>query len=619
MKLPTLFKAAFAAAFCFVSMAQANTQPNIVLITVDDLGFEDLAVHGNPVAQTPHLDALAKGSVQFTDFQVTPVCATTRAALLTGRHTYKTGVSGVHGGRDFMKLDEVLISELLKENGYATGTWGKWHVGKTAGYYPWDRGFDDAYYAELYVHENSRGLYNGEPVKHDKWASEVITDYAIEFIESNKRQPFFAYLSFLAPHEPWWAPESYVEPYRKQGLREPVAQLYGMISEMDAEVGRLMAYLEKAKLADNTLVIFLSDNGPWYDSSNLGAMTKDEWQQRNPGRYNGNKGQSWQNGVKSPLFIRWANELKPGKVTHLTDVTDLTPTLLELTQTSRDLPKLPLDGVSFARSLKQLERVKAPQRPAPVMIGSHDVISKKPRFNQWTPVDAKAKAKIHPKNQWVAIRSEQYKLLQHPANDKPGYPKDYQGYLLIDMKADPKEQTNLYQQKPELAQQMTQQLLQGYQSILDAPNSYQPPVFQISLDGADVSVVNAFGPDATWGNTQSKAHALVMKKPGDGASYSIQTYEAGRYRAYLKQRSTSASAGIVVSLSSEKSQLTHQLAGDKTEYLGTLELPEGYSQLTFKFVENQSQKHWAELNALRRIYLIKAESQAKPEDLAVPN
>ncbi|WP_087507693.1 sulfatase-like hydrolase/transferase [Neiella marina] len=609
-----------AACMAAVLPAQAAKQPNIVLITADDLGFDDLSIHGNSVVTTPHLDQLAKQSVQFSDFQVTPVCSTTRAALLTGRHHYKTGVSGVHGGRDFMKLDEVLVSQLLKENGYATGTWGKWHVGKTAGYYPWDRGFDDGYYAELYVHENSIGLHNGKAVKHNAWVSDVITKYAIDFIDDNKQQPFFAYLSFLAPHEPWLAPDQFVEPYRQKGLREPVAQLYGMISEMDHHIGRLMAYLDESGLADNTIVLFLSDNGPWFDSSNLGAMTQQEWQQRNPNQYNGNKGQAWQNGIKSPLFVRWQGQFPAGKVHHLTSVMDVVPTLLELTGTKRQVAQLPLDGGSFAASLQQPTQAKAIERPTPVMVASHDVIANKPLFNQWTPVDDVAKQAINPSEQWVAWRTEQYKLHQFPPMDRKGYPRPHQGYVLVDMKADPKERSNIYLKEPELAKRLTAELLEGYQAIIDSPDSYKPPVYQIALEQADVSVVNAFGPSATWGNTRSKAHTLSqLKQMGDGAMYDIHVHQAGRYKVYLKQRQAIAAAGMEVALKQGLQTLEHELDETELQLLGELELDSGPQKFSFELTGNQSMKHWASLDGLRRFFFVKVDSQAQPEDLPLPN
>ena len=193
---------------------------NVLLLLADDMGFDDLSIHGNPYITSTNLDKLARESVQFSDFSVTPVCSTTRASLLTGRDFYKTGVSGVHGGRDFLHRSETLMSDLFKNSGYNTGMWGKWHVGKTEGYLPWDRGFDEAYYAELYDHETSHGYHNGKLVEHKPWVSEVVTDYAIDFMQRSKEesQPFFAHVSYLAPHEPWLAPDEYVTPLVKARL-----------------------------------------------------------------------------------------------------------------------------------------------------------------------------------------------------------------------------------------------------------------------------------------------------------------------------------------------------------------------------------------------------------------
>ena len=154
------------------------------------MGFSDLAVHGNPYISTPNLDKLANEGVQFSQFYVTPVCATTRATLLTGRHHLKTGVTHVHGGKDFLHLSETTLAERLKEAGYKTGMWGKWHSGKTKGYFPWERGFDEAYMAGLYQFTNNKGLFNGKLKQHSGWTTEILTDFALDFINRNKEAPF---------------------------------------------------------------------------------------------------------------------------------------------------------------------------------------------------------------------------------------------------------------------------------------------------------------------------------------------------------------------------------------------------------------------------------------------
>jgi len=211
--------------------------PNILLIQVDDLGIGDLAVNGNRFIETPNIDKLAGEAVSYKDFYVNTLCAPSRATLLTGRDFWKTGVSGVHGGRDYVNLNEVMFPELLKQSGYATGMWGKWHSGKTDGYFPWDRGFDEAYYATLYNYFNNVGLLNGERVETKGWATDRITDFAIDFIKRNSKKKFFVYVSYMAPHEPWYAPDEYTEKYTNKGLSKALSTLYGMIDLVDFNVG----------------------------------------------------------------------------------------------------------------------------------------------------------------------------------------------------------------------------------------------------------------------------------------------------------------------------------------------------------------------------------------------
>ena len=197
--------------FGFSQDKSMGSRPNILLIQTDDMGYDDMSFNGRKDLETPHLDKLASQSVRFTDFTVASVCAPSRAMLLTGRHFLKTGVAGVHGGHDFINLDETLLPELFKEAGYATGMFGKWHSGKTDGYFPWDRGFDEAYMAKLYQYFPSEGRYNDVAVKEQRWSTEVITDYGIDFIRKHKDKPFFAYVSYFDPHGLWRAPEEKVK------------------------------------------------------------------------------------------------------------------------------------------------------------------------------------------------------------------------------------------------------------------------------------------------------------------------------------------------------------------------------------------------------------------------
>jgi uncharacterized sulfatase len=596
---------------------KSNKQPNILLITADDLGFDDLSIHRNPIVTTPNLDRLAAQSVQFSDFAVSPVCSTTRASLLTGRHFYKTGVSGVHGGRDYLNRKETLLSEMLQDSGYTTGLWGKWHLGKSEGYYPWDRGFDQGYYAELYRHQNSFGFLNGQKVEHQAWVSEVVTDYAIDFMQTSHSQgkPFFAYASFLAPHEPWLAPERFVAPYLKKGERPATANLYGMISEMDFHIGRLLKYLDQSGLADDTLVIFMSDNGPWWDSSNYGAMTKQEWHDRNPSNMKGNKGQIWQNGIRSPLFVKLGNTFTPKTVKRFVNVNDILPTLLEATNTAIPKNNQPIDGQSFWPYL--LGNTQGDNTRFS-LIASHDVVSNKPLFNQWTPIDTQARKDIHYAQQLIGLRNEEYKLILNPAMDRENYPQSVDNYLLFDMQTDPLESSNIFLSKPEVAAKMVGQLELEFETLLNDPDSFSTPVYLVG-SSQPISVINGFGPSRTSGNTQSKAHVLTgMKQKGDSADYDIEVQKTNTYKLYIKQRNTDG-AGLKVQVTVQKQKIAEQLNGELTQYLGKVTLTEGVSKLRLEVLANNSIKPWAQITGLRRIFLVPEGSQLNPMEYALLN
>ena len=597
----------------FLGSAEANNKPNILLITADDLGFDDLSLHQHPYIETPNLDKLAERSVQFSDFSVTPVCSTTRAALLTGRDFYKTGVSGVHGGRDYMHLSETLLSQVLQQAGYKTGMWGKWHIGKSEGYYPWDRGFDEAYYAELYQHKNSHGFLNGKPVAHQKWVSDVVTNYALEFISANKDKPFFAYVSYLAPHEPWLAPSKFVTPLEHKGLRPAIANLYGMVNEMDHHIGRLMTFLDDNKLLSNTIIIFLSDNGPWWDSSNFGAMTQDEWEQRNPSHMNGHKGQSWQNGIRSPLFIHWPEQWKPAVVNRYVDVKDIMPTLMSLLKLTHKGLK-PLDGQSF---LPYLQGQTQGENNRITYIASHDVISGKANFNQWTPIDDIARQNMVFTNQLIGLRTERFKLLLNPSMDGDSYPAPVNGLSLFDMQNDPLEQHNVINKYPDLARSLTVQLERKFFTLLQSHDSYLPPIYFVGRQA--VSIVNGFGPASTSGNTKSGPHHLKnMRSPGDHASYRINVLRPGNYQVYLSQ-SNHDSVGLAIELSVSGDRLAHQFSEAPMQKLGTLKLAAGHQTLRLSLIANNSQKPWSAINGLRRIFLVPEGSDIDPATWPTPH
>ncbi|MEM8601781.1 MAG: arylsulfatase, partial [Bacteroidota bacterium] len=320
--------------------AQADddtVRPNVLLIMTDDQGWGDLRVHGNPDLDTPVLDALARESVRFDRFYVSSVCAPTRASLLTGRDHLRTGVQWVTGGLETMRPEEVTIAEVYRDAGYATGLFGKWHSGA---HYPADprgQGFETVFgfiAGHLNNYFDTDLLHSGELVETEGYITDVLTDAAINFIEAERDHPFFAYVPYNAPHSPFQVPDAYFDKYVERGFDARMASIYGMVENIDTNVGRLLAALDATGQAEQTIVVFLTDNGP------------------NGVRYNGGmrgtKASVHEGGVRVPLFIRYPNQLPADHVVRpLAAHIDLLPTLAELS----DVPlpdSLDLDGRSLA-------------------------------------------------------------------------------------------------------------------------------------------------------------------------------------------------------------------------------------------------------------------------------
>src|SRR5215212_1170239 len=281
--------------------AAEPSRPNVILILADDLGYGDLACYGHAKFKTPHLDRMAAEGMRLTQFNTpTPFCAPTRASLMTGRYPFRCGLTANPApdfGGQYLDLglptSEVTVAQLFRDAGYATGMVGKWHLGHTKKeYYPVRRGFDE-YLGILYSNDmRPVQLIDGEKVIEYPVVQATLTkrytERALKFIERNKEKPFFLYFAHAMPHKPLAASEKY---YQKTG-----AGLYGdVIAELDASVGQVLAKLKELKLDDNTLVVFTSDNGPWFGGSTGGLR--------------GMKGTSWEGGYRVPFIARW-----PGKI-----------------------------------------------------------------------------------------------------------------------------------------------------------------------------------------------------------------------------------------------------------------------------------------------------------------
>ena len=511
----------------YSGLNNAQEIPNILLIQVDDLGVGDLAVYGNRFIRTPNIDMLAGEAVSYKDFYVNALCAPSRASLLAGRDFWKTGVSGVHGGRDYVNLDEVLFPKLLQQSGYVTGMWGKWHSGKTDGYFPWDRGFDEAYYATLYNHFNNVGLLNGKRVETKGWATDRITDFTIDFIKRNSGKKFLAYVSYMAPHEPWYAPEEYTEKYTKLGLSKPLSTLYGMIEQVDSNVGRLLKTLEETGIDKSTVVIFLSDNGPIQYCSRFGKLSDEDWGLRNQHGLRGAKGTIWENGVKSPLFIRWEGKTTPRIQYSICSITDIFPTILNLAGINPKKINVTLDG----EDLKPLDPDSFDQENRIIFRSTHN-----PRFPEefaqneernlpYYPINSKIKENLSADEQTISVRDNRFKLVQQNSND-----------FLFDMFLDPRE-TNAINDKDDITKELKNQLWHWFDEVKNEPHAFGWPVHQIGFAGRKQTKIYACSPSELSSRLDNHGHYLAnWKKEGDYAKYKINVCTPGKYQINLVYR-----------------------------------------------------------------------------------
>jgi arylsulfatase A-like enzyme len=452
-------------------------RPNIVLIITDDQGYGDLSLTGNSVLQTPHIDSLARDGMRFENFYVCPVCAPTRASLLTGRYYYRTGVVDTYLGRAMMRPSEITIAEMLRDNEYRTGIFGKWHLGDNYPMRPQDQGFETTLVhagggigqpsdpPEGNSYMDPKLYENGKLKQFQGYCTDVYTDGAIEFIEKHHKEPFFCYLATNAPHTPLEVPDEWVSPFRNSDIDDPTARIYAMVKNIDDNVGRLLKKLDELGIANNTVVMFLTDNGP-----------------QQPGRYNGNmrglKTTVYQGGIRVPLLVRWPGKVEPASETRrIAAHLDIVPTICEITGTA-----LPRDRDLDGRSLM------------PLFQGRSSAWADRTIFTQWHRGDMP-----NPRQAAAAI-TERYKLV---LNATPS-----SGVELFDLVADPAETTNLSDKLP----QITQELLRRYDRWFERvtpEGGYGPVRIWLGDDHENPSTLTRQdwrGPRAGWGKDDVLGH-----------------------------------------------------------------------------------------------------------------
>ena len=336
----------------------SSPRPNVILILADDLAVGDLS-EANERCRTPNLDRLASQSVCFDQaYSASCVCAPARAALLTGRYPHRTGVVTLNMNK-YPKLTrlhpaEITIANLMKKAGYATGLIGKWHVGRGKQFHPLARGFDEfeGFDGSQVLSYFNYGLDVGgkiQEVEH-KYLTDDLNGRAINFVRRHRSRPFFLHLAHYAPHRPLEAPVNVIDSYKRQGFGESTATIYAMIEVMDRGIGQLLDELDSLGLAEKTIVIFASDNGP--DPITGIRFNRD---------LRGTKYQVYEGGIRVPLFVRWTGSVDPGERGQPVHFVDFLPTILELCQIEPHLPNA-IDGKSFAGVLRNADAPFAPLR-----------------------------------------------------------------------------------------------------------------------------------------------------------------------------------------------------------------------------------------------------------------
>lgn len=336
-------------------------KPNIIFVITDDQGYGDLGCHGNKYVQTPNLDKFYEDSIRLTDYHVGPTCAPTRAGIMTGHYANSTGVWHTIGGRSLLRKNEWTLPAALKENGYETAIFGKWHLGDSYPYRPQDRGFNTTvvhggggvgqatdYWGNDYFDDTYQ--LNGENVPFKGYCTDVFFSKALDFIEENKENPFFCYIATNAPHAPYNVPKKYYNLYKDNPeIPDSRARFYGMITNIDENFGKLEEKLKELDLIDNTILIFMTDNG------SSGGCNTDENHFPIDG-YNaglrGLKGCEYEGGHRVPFFIRYNKKnINGGKdVNDLCANIDIMPTILEFCGIEKK-ENISFDGTSIAKLL----------------------------------------------------------------------------------------------------------------------------------------------------------------------------------------------------------------------------------------------------------------------------
>jgi arylsulfatase A-like enzyme len=486
------------------AFVQAQTpRPNVVLIVSDDQGYGDFSAHGNPVLKTPNLDKLRGESVRFSDFHVAPMCTPTRAQLMTGQDALRNGATSVTAGRSYIRRGIPLMSEIFQQNRYRTALFGKWHLGDSYPNWPHQRGFDEAVHhmgwginslADHWLNDNFDDWYrhNGKLEQYKGYCTDVWFDLSMNWMKERaaKQEPFFLYLPTNAPHGPLWVADKYSQPYQGKGP----AAFFGMIANLDENIGRLEAFLQASGLRDNTIVLFFNDNGGTAGVRTFNAGMR------------GQKTTNYEGGHRAALFVRWPNgRLQSKDVDTPAQVQDLLPTLIELLKLKKPA-RAKFDGVSIASLLRG---GSLPDRKFVVQYGQT------------------------PKKWDAAVVWNKWRLVN--------------GEELYDLKTDPAQEQNVAAQHPEIFQQLRRHYETWWAGVEPRLNDF----YHISLGAPQENPVTLTAID--WANVYCD-NVVNCVRPGQKQNgvWHVRIERSGAYEIALRRWPKEADAALTANLPAVK-------------------------------------------------------------------
>ena len=472
------------------AFAASGPKPNVIVVMTDDQGYGDLSAHGNPVLRTPSMDKLHSQSVRFTDFHVAPMCTPSRGQLLTGRDALDNGASFVCMGRSLIREELPTMAQIFGGAGYATGHFGKWHLGDNYPFRPQDRGFQETvhhgawgitsladYFGNDYFNDHYR--HNGRIEQYTGYCTDVWFEEAMAWIRRQARdeKPFLVYLPTNAPHVPLWVPQKYIDPYLGK-VESRIAKFFGMIASIDENMGRLTALLDELEVADDTIFVFLGDNGTAQGETVFNAGMR------------GKKRALYEGGHRVPLFLRWpAGDIgAPRDVDALTHVQDVLPTLLDLAGVGAPSGAA-FDGLSLG----------------PLLRGEAQDLSDRMLVTQYGGVLEKHRDAAVMWNKWRLVNGKE----------------------LYDLGKDPGQRMDVGEEFPDTAAKMRAHYDQWWDELMPAAEVYQPIV--VGARAENPTRLSA----SDWNGVYCDNPGCV--RGGQALSGSIRVERPGRYRFSLRR------------------------------------------------------------------------------------